>query len=78
MHPQLIAKMVGTGNNKIKMPVPNIPMPRVELKERARAVQVNMASVVAIVVRQMPVLLLSWETSLPSESRQQYGPHLCP
>ena len=49
MHPKMTAKMVGTGNNRINTPVPNIPMPRVELKERARAVQVNMASVVAIV-----------------------------
>ena len=52
MHPQMIAKMVGTGNRRIRTPAPNIPMPRVELNERASAVQVNMASVVAIEVRQ--------------------------
>ena len=63
MHPKMTAKTVGTGNNRIKMPVPNIPMPRVELKDRARTVQVNMARVAAIEVRQLPALLLSWRTS---------------
>ena len=52
MHPRMTAKTVGTGNNRIKMPVPNIPIPRVELKDRARTVQVNMARVAAIEVRQ--------------------------
>jgi hypothetical protein len=51
MHPRVTAKRVGTGNNKIKMPVPNIPMPLVDEKDRARAVQVRMASVAAIEVR---------------------------
>lgn len=57
------ARTVGTGNNKIKMPVPNIPIPRVEEKDRASAVQVKMASVVAIGVRRLQMQQLSLLTS---------------
>ena len=79
MHPKMTAKTVGTGNNRIKMPVPNIPMPRVEEKDKASAVQMNMASVVAIEVRRWRLLQVSWPTSLlPSESLRQYVLHLCP
>lgn len=62
MHPKMIAKRVGTGNNRIKMPVPNIPMPLVEAKDRASAVQMNMASAVAIDFRWRQVQQVS---SLP-------------
>ena len=63
MHPRMIAMMVGTGNNNIKMPVPNIPMPLVEEKDRASAVQVNIANVVGIEFRRLLVLQFSWATS---------------
>lgn len=56
--------MVTTGNSRIKMPVPNIPMPLVEAKDKANAVQVKMANVAAIGVMRLPVLLPSWVTSL--------------
>ncbi len=61
-----IATMVTTGNIKIKMPVPNIPMPLVEAKAKANAVQMNMASPVSIEVRRVSVQLPSstpWQTS---------------
>jgi hypothetical protein len=47
------------------MPVPNIPMPLVEANERASAVQMNMASAVAIDFRWRQVQQVS---SLPSWS----------
>ena len=55
MHPRTIAVVVTTGNNKIKMPVPNIPMALVEEKDKASAVQMKMASAVAIEFRWWPV-----------------------
>ena len=71
MHPKMIATVVTTGKSKIRIPAPNIPTPLVEAKDRASAVQVNMASVVAIEFRQWQVLLLSLVTSfLPSGSLQ--------
>ena len=66
MHPKMIAKRVGTVKISIKMPVPNIPMPLVEEKDRASAVQMNMASGITIEVMQLPVLQLSLLTSLLS------------
>jgi hypothetical protein len=78
MHPMMIAKVVGTGNNNIKMPVPNIPMPLVEEKDRASAVQMNIASAVAIGFRRRQVQQVSCPTSLqpclPSELRSPSEP----
>lgn len=71
----MIAKVVGTGNNNIKMPVPNIPMPLVEEKDRASAVQMNIASAVAIGFRRRQVQQISWPTSLlPGLPSEQHLP----
>ncbi len=55
--------MVTTGNNNNKMPVPNIPIALVEEKDRASAVQMNMANEVAIDFRWRQVLQASLPTS---------------
>jgi hypothetical protein len=59
----MIAKVVTTGNSRMRIAAPKMPMARVEAKDRASAVQMNMASAVAIEVRWWPVLRSSWTTS---------------
>ena len=59
MPAKAIATMVTTGNIRIRIPVPNIPMPLVEAKDRANAVQVKMASAVSIEFRWLQVLQAS-------------------
>ena len=60
----MIATVVTTGNSRMRIPVPKMPMARVEAKDKANAVQMNMASVVAIDFRWRQVLQVSWVTSL--------------
>jgi hypothetical protein len=62
MAARTIATVVTAGNNNIKIPVPNIPMPLVEENEMASTVQVKMASAATIEVRQWQVQ----QTSLPT------------
>jgi hypothetical protein len=68
MHPKRIAKVVGTGNINIKIPVPSIPIPLVEEWDSASAVQMNIASAITIDFRRpqlQQVRQVSWPTSLP-------------
>jgi hypothetical protein len=72
MPARTIATVVTTGCSKITIPVPKIPMPLVEAKDRASAVQVNMASAVTIEVRWWPVQQSSLRTSwVPSVQKQR-------
>ena len=64
MPARTIAMVVKIGKSRIRIPVPKIPMPLVEAKDKASAVQVKMASAVAIEFRRWQVQqssLTTWQ-----------------